>query len=142
MVNTVSTNEILATRLGVKQFLLRAFMRLASWGLGLVVAARTVPGVSLTATGFIVAIAFFSVTQTSVSYWILRLPHGYASLLLGTTGLALTVAAIDVASLPSRGLKIHGPASWLAVTIAVWLVTTIGAILSFDMYRHNSADTA
>lgn len=137
----MSINETPATRLAVKQFLLRAFMRLASWGAGLVVAARTVPGVSLTATGFVIAIAFFSVTQTSVSYWILRLPHGYASLLLGTTGLALTVAAIDVASLASHGLKIHGPASWLAVTIVVWLVTTIGAILSFDMYQHKAVNS-
>lgn len=136
----MSIGEVLGTRLAVKQFYFRAIIRVASWGAGLVVAARTVPGVSLTVTGFIVAVAFFSVTQTSVSYWLLRLPHGYASLLLGTTGLALTIAAIDVASLSSRGLRIHGPASWLAVTIAVWLVTTIGAILAFDMYRLKAAD--
>jgi hypothetical protein len=100
----------------------------------LALAARTVPHVVLTASGLIVAVVFFSITQTTLSVKILKLPHGYASLLLGCTGLTLTIGAMSLASVSTHGLSIYGGASWLAATVIVWLVTTIGAILLFDVY--------
>ncbi|HVR00427.1 MAG TPA: hypothetical protein VMS16_16745, partial [Mycobacterium sp.] len=79
-------------------------------------------------SGFIVAAVLFSVAQATVSLVILRLPREYASLLLGGTGLVLTLAALSLASVLTHGLTIRGAASWLAATIVVWLVTTVGAI--------------
>jgi hypothetical protein len=111
-----------------RQILLRAFVLLASWASGLLVAARIVPGVSLSVPGFIVAVAVFAVTQAILSLSILKLPHRYASLLLGGSGLALTILALILASVLTHGLSISGMASWLAMTVVVWLVTTIGAI--------------
>jgi hypothetical protein len=70
----------------------------------------------------------FAVTQAIVSLSILRLPHWYVPLLLGGTGLALTIVALILASILARGLTIDGVAAWLATTVVVWLVTTIGAI--------------
>ena len=106
----------------------RAVVLLASWAIGLLVAAGVVPGVDLSVPGFIVAVAVFAVTQSILSLSILRLPRWYVPLLLGGTGLALTIIALILASIPARGLTIGGTASWLATTIVVWLVTTIGAI--------------
>jgi hypothetical protein len=40
----------------------------------------------------------------------------------------LTVVALVLASVLTHGLAIDGVASWLAATVVVWLVTTIGAI--------------
>lgn len=120
-------------------FLLRAAARSATWTIGLAVAARTVPHVALSVSGLIVAAAFFSITQTALSLKILQLPHGYASLLLGCTGLTLTFVAMGVASVTTHGLNIDGTASWLAATVMVWLVTTIGAILLFDVYLPRGA---
>ena len=108
--------------------LLRAFVLLASWAIGLLVAAWIVPRVSLSVSGFIVAVTIFAVSQAIMSLSILKLPHGYASLLLGGTGLALTIVALIIASVLTNGLTIDGLASWLATTVVVWLVTTIGAI--------------
>jgi hypothetical protein len=101
---------------------------LASWAIGLSIAAWIVPRVSLSVPGFIVAVAAFAVTQAILSLSILKLPHRYASLLLGGTGLALTIVALILASLSTHGLTIDGMASWLATTVVVWLVTTIAAI--------------
>jgi hypothetical protein len=112
----------------VRQVVLRAVALLASWAIGLLVAAWIVPEVSMSVLGFIVAIVVFSVTQAILSLSILKLPHRYASLLLGGTGLALTVVALVLASVLTDGLAIDGVASWLAATVVVWLVTTIGAI--------------
>jgi hypothetical protein len=101
---------------------------LASWAIGLLVAALIVPGVSLSISGLLVALAVFAATQAVLSLSILKLPHGYVSLLLGGTGLALTIVALILASISTHGLTIDGMASWLATTVVVWLVTTIGAI--------------
>ncbi len=78
--------------------------------------------------GFIVAVVVFAVAQAIMSLSIFKLPHQYASLLLGGTGLALTIVALFLASVLTRGVTIDGMASWLAATVVVWLVTTIGAI--------------
>jgi hypothetical protein len=114
--------------IAMSQILLRAVVLLGSWAIGLLVAAWVVPGVSVSASGFIVAVVLFSVAQSFLSLFILKLPRAYASLLLGGTGLALTLVALILASQFTHGLTIRGIASWSAATIVVWLVTTIGAI--------------
>lgn len=110
------------------QTVLRAIVLLAPWAIGLVVAAWVVPGVAVSASGFIVAVLLFSVAQAILSLFILRLPRAYASLLLGGVGLLLTLVALSLASAFTHGMSIHGVASWIAATIVVWLVTTVGAI--------------
>jgi Mycobacterial 4 TMS phage holin, superfamily IV len=112
----------------MRQLLLRAVVLLASWAIGLLVVVWIVPGVWLSVPGFIVAVVVFAVMQAILSLSILKVPHRYLSLLLGGTGLALTIAALTLASILTRGLTIDGMASWLASTVVVWLVTTIGAI--------------
>src|ERR1700735_1841457 len=91
----------------MRQILLRGVLLLGSWALGLLVAAWVIPGVSLSVSGFIVAVVVFSVAQAALSLLILKLPHGYASLLLGGTGLALTIVALSLASLSTHGLTIR-----------------------------------
>ncbi|OBG26800.1 hypothetical protein A5672_06310 [Mycobacterium alsense] len=112
----------------MKQTMLRAVVLLAPWAIGLLVAAWVVPGVSVSASGFVVAVVLFSMAQATLALFILRLPRAYASLLLGAAGLVLTLAALALASKLTHGLSIHGVESWLAATIVVWLVTTVGAI--------------
>jgi uncharacterized membrane protein YvlD (DUF360 family) len=106
----------------------RAVLLLVSWAIGLLVVAWIVPGVSVSVPSFIVAVVVFAVAEAILSLFILKLPHQYASVLLGGTGLALTIIALILASMLTRGLTIDGMESWLATTVVVWLVTTIGAI--------------
>jgi hypothetical protein len=112
-----------------RHVLLRAVVLMASWAIGLLVAAWVIPRVSMSLSGFIVAVAVFSVAQAILSLSILKLPHAYALLVFGGTGLALTVVALSVASACTHGFNISGVASWVAATVVVWLVTTIGAVL-------------
>jgi Mycobacterial 4 TMS phage holin, superfamily IV len=123
----------------MRQILLRAVVLLGSWAIGLLVAAWVVPGVSLSLPGFIVAVVVFSVAQAILSLLILKLPHGYASLLLGGTGLALTIVALSLASVLTHGLTIRGIASWVAATVVVWLVTTVGAISLPELFARDEA---
>lgn len=112
----------------MRQILRWAIVLTASWAAGLLVAASVVPGVSLSVPGFVVAVLTFAITKVTVSLSILNLPRECATLLLGGAGLALTIAALILASALTHGLTIDGTPSWLATTVVVWLVTTIGAI--------------
>jgi hypothetical protein len=123
----------------MKQILLRVVVLLGSWAIGLLVAAWVVPNVSLSASGFIVAVLIFAVVQAALSSLFLKLPHGYASLLLGGSGLVLTILALSLAANLTDGLTIRGGASWLATTLLVWLVTTIGAISLPEVYNPERA---
>jgi hypothetical protein len=125
----------------MRQILPRAVVLLGWWAIGLLVAAWVVPHVSVSVSGFVVAVASFSVAQAIMSLLIMRLPRGYASLLLGGTGLVLTLGALSLASVWTDGLTIGGAASWIAATIVVWLVTTVGAILLPDTLIRSTAGT-
>jgi hypothetical protein len=126
----------------MRQILFRAVLLLAWWAIGLLVAGWVVPGVSLSASGFIVGVVVFSLAQAALSFVCLKLPHGYASLLLGGTGLALTVLALILATAMTHGLTVRGMASWVAATLVVWLVTTIGAVSLPELLGRQGAGPA
>lgn len=107
-----------------------------SWTIGLLAAAWIVPGISLSVAGFAVAVVVFAAAQAVLLIPMLRLPHWYVPLLLGGTGLGLTIVALILASTLTRGLTIAGVAPWLASTTVVWLVTTIGAITLPELLIH------
>lgn len=111
----------------MRPILQRTVVLLASWAVGLLVAIWVVPRVWVSMPGFVVAVLSFAVAQAILSPLILKLPHAYASLLLGASGLALTLTALIAAS-ATHGLTIRGIPSWAAATTLVWLVTTVGAI--------------
>jgi hypothetical protein len=126
----------------VRHVLLRAAVFLGSWAIGLRVAAWLVPGVSVSAPGFTVAVVVFSAAQAMLSLVLLKLPRAYASLSLGGAGLVLTLAALSLAAVLTEGLHIGGMTSWVAVTVVVWLVTTVGAISVPDaLFRGEAAAT-
>lgn len=115
-----------------RQVLPQAVVLPASWALGLLVAARIIPGVSVSLSGLITAVVVFAAMQSIVSLSILEVPRFYVPLLVGGSGLALTVAVLIGVSVTLRGIVIDGFAAWLATTVVVWLVTTVGAISLFD----------
>lgn len=126
----------------IRQVLLRAVVLLGAWAIGLAVAAWVVPGVSVSVSGFVVAVVVFSIAQAVLSWWILRLPRAYASLVLGATGLALTVVALIIAAAVTRGLDIPDTPSWVATTVVVWLVTTVGAIMLPELLAGDEAGSS
>jgi Mycobacterial 4 TMS phage holin, superfamily IV len=112
----------------MRRILARAVVLLGSFAIGLLLAVWVVPGVSMSASAFIIAVLVFSAAQVVLTLVILKLPHGYASLLLGGSGLAVTFLALGLAAASTHGLTIDGGPAWLATALIVWLVTTIGAI--------------
>lgn len=111
------------------RFLLRVAVFLGSAAIGLLVAAWLVPGVSLSALGFITAVVIFTVAQAILSPFFLKMASRYASAFLGGIGLVSTFVALLLASLLSNGLTIRGTGSWIAATVVVWLVTALATVV-------------
>jgi Mycobacterial 4 TMS phage holin, superfamily IV len=124
------------------RILLRTVVLLGSWAIGLLVAACIVPGVSVSVSGFIVAVVLFSVAQAALSVLILKLPRESATLLLGGAALVLTVVALILASVFTHGLSIRGLASWVATTVLVWVVTTLVAVLLPALFTRDEAGSS
>ena len=111
------------------RFLLRAVVFLGSSAIGLLVAAWLVPGMSVSASGFIAAVVLFSLAQAILSPFILKMASRYASAFLGGIGLVSTLVALILASVLTHGLTIRGVGSWVAATVLVWLVTALATLL-------------
>ncbi|WP_273735933.1 phage holin family protein [Mycolicibacterium septicum] len=111
------------------RFLLRIAIFLGSSAIGLLVAAWLVPGVSVSAWGFITAVVIFAVAQAILSPFFLKMASRYASAFLGGIGLVSTLIALVLASVLTHGLTIRGIGSWIAATVVVWLVTAVATVV-------------
>lgn len=111
------------------RFLLRVAVFLGSSAIGLLVAAWLVPGVRVSALGFIAAVVIFTVAQAILSPFFLKMASRYASAFLGGIGLVSTFVALFLASLLSNGLSIRGIGSWIGATVLVWLVTAVATVV-------------
>lgn len=111
------------------RFLLRVAVFLGSSAIGLLAAWLLVPGVGVSALGFIVAVFIFTVAQALLSPFFLKMANKYASAFLGGIGLVSTFVALLLASLLSNGLTINGIGSWIGATVVVWLVTALATLV-------------
>ncbi|WP_283612958.1 phage holin family protein [Mycolicibacterium poriferae] len=111
------------------RFLLRVAVFLGSSAIGLLVASLVVPGVRLSAWGFVAAVVVFTVAQALLSPFFLKMATKYASAFLGGIGLVSTFVALLLASLLSNGLSISGIGSWVGATVVVWLVTAVATLV-------------
>ncbi len=111
------------------RLLLRVAVFLASSAIGLLVAAWLIPGVSVTLSGFVVAVVVFSIAQAILSPFIFKMARRYASAFLGGIGLLSTLVALILASVLTHGVSIRGLGSWVAATVVVWLVTAVATLV-------------
>ncbi|MDH6194889.1 heme/copper-type cytochrome/quinol oxidase subunit 4 [Mycobacterium frederiksbergense] len=111
------------------RILLRTAIFLGSSAIGLLVAAWLIPGVSVSAWGFITAVVIFAVAQAILSPFFLKMASRYASAFLGGIGLVSTLVALILASVFTHGLAIRGIGSWVGATVVVWLVTAVATVV-------------
>ena len=112
------------------RFIVGLLIYLAAAALGLWIAALALSGVSLTASGFVVAILIFAVLQALFLPFIGAMADKRDSIFLGgAAGLIATFAALLVTDLISDGLDIKGIGTWIVATLIVWIVGLIAMVL-------------
>ena len=111
------------------RLLIRIAIAFVSNAVGLIVAAVLLDGMSLDATGFLVAVAVFTIVFALLQpflFSVLRLSPGPV---LGAVALIATLVALIVTELVTDGLSIRGVGTWLAATVVVWLGSVLAALI-------------
>lgn len=111
------------------RFLVRVAVFLGSSAIGLLVASLLIPGVSVSASGFVTTVVVFALAQSILAPFIAKMASRYASAFLGGIGLVSTLVALLLATVLTHGLSIRGMGSWVGATVVVWLVTALATLL-------------
>lgn len=109
--------------------LTRIVLAVAGNAIGLLVADVFLDDLSLTASGFIVAVLIFTVIEGVAEPLITRTAMKNAEALQGGTALISTFVALLITELVSDGLDISGASTWLLATLIVWLVTMLAGVI-------------
>lgn len=108
------------------RMLLSIAISIVSAAVAMLVASAVIPGVTVHATGFVVAVLVFTIAQAILGPFVFNLARQYASAVLGGIGLVSTFVALFVATLFADGLQISGLTAWVLATLVVWLITALG----------------
>lgn len=112
------------------RLLVRTAIALLANAVGLIVAAALLDGMTLNATGFIVAVVVFTVVFALMQpFLVSQFRRGGSSSLLGGVALVATLVSLIVTVLVTDGLEISGVGTWIAATVIVWLAAVLAAFL-------------
>jgi uncharacterized membrane protein YvlD (DUF360 family) len=113
----------------VIRLLVRTLIAFVSNAVGLIVAAAVLDGMSLDATGFIVAVAVFTVVFALMQPFLVASLRMAPGAVLGGVALIATLISLIVTELLTDGLSIRGVGTWIAATVIVWLASVIAAFI-------------
>jgi putative membrane protein len=97
--------------------------------LGLLAANWFLDGVTLTVSGFVVAVVIFTVVYALAQPFLTQMAVSKVPALRGGVALIATLVGLIVTSLVTDGLTISGASTWLVATLIVWIVSLIGTLL-------------
>lgn len=111
------------------RMLVRAGVLLLASAIGLLVAKAVVDGMTITAAGFVLVVAIFTVLHSVLAPFIAKVAARNAPALLGGVGLVTTFISLLITALVSDGLTISGASDWVLATLIVWIVTMLATLL-------------
>lgn len=126
------------------RLLIRLLLSLASSALGLLAAAWLLDDFRLSVSGFVTAVVVFTIAQSILTPFILKVARNSAPPLLGGIGIVATLVALIVAALFPDGLVISGIRTWILASLVVWFVTALGgwALLAYFLSEKRSGKNA
>lgn len=118
------------------RMLIRGGIHLLASAIGLIVAAVILDGVSLSVSGFIIAVVIFTVVEMIADPFMTKMALRHAAALRGGTSLVSVLVGLIVTTIVSDGLQISGATDWVLATLIVWLATMLAAwILPFFLLK-------
>ena len=111
------------------RFLAMTVVELAASAIGLLVAAWLLPGVVLSASGFLVAVVVFTVAKVVLGPFVLKMSLRHARALSGGIALVTTFVGLVVTTWLTGGLTIAGASTWVLATLIVWLFSVIAVLV-------------
>ena len=111
------------------RLLVRLLIALVSNAVGLIVAAAVLDGMTLNATGFVVAVVVFTLVFALLQPFFVSVLRRGPGPVLGGVALIATLVSLIVTALLTDGLSISGIGTWLAATVIVWLAAVLAAFI-------------
>jgi uncharacterized membrane protein YvlD (DUF360 family) len=104
-------------------------LELLANAVGLLIAARMLPGFSINILGFTVVLAIFTAVKFVLGPMITKLSWRYARALSGGIALVTTFVGLLITSLFTDGLVIRGVDTWLFATVLVWVCGVLASLI-------------
>ena len=111
------------------RLLVRTAVLLLANAVGLIVAAVALDGMTLDATGFIIAVLVFTVVLALMQPFIAVQLRRRGSAALGGVALIATLVALIITTILTDGLSIDGAGTWIAAAVIVWAAALIAAFV-------------
>lgn len=111
------------------RLLIRAAVNLVSAAIGLLVADALLDGMKVTASGFVLTVAIFTVAQMILAPFIFNVVRKNADAFLGGIGIVSTLAALIIASLFGDAVSISGIGTWFLAAVIVWLASALASLV-------------
>ena len=113
--------------------MVRAFfsvlVHLIANALGLILAAWILDDMTLSASGFLIALLIFTGIEIVIQPLIIQTSMRHARALSGSSALLASFIALVVTTWLSDGLQIHGATAWLLATVIIWAAALLAGIL-------------
>ena len=111
------------------RLLFRLLIAFASNAVGLLVAAVVLDGMSLDATGFVVAVVVYTIVFALLQPFLFSVLRRSPAPVLGGVALIATLVSLIITTLLTDGLSIDGVGTWIAATVIVWLGSVLAAFI-------------
>jgi putative membrane protein len=111
------------------RLIVRTVVLLAANAVGLIVANIVLSGFHLNFSGFIIAVAIFTVASALMLPFIASMLRRRGSSALGGVALIATLVSLIITDIVSDGLSIHGVGTWLAAAVIVWAASLVAAFI-------------
>ena len=111
------------------RLLVRLLIAFASNGVGLIVAAAVLEGMTLNATGFVVSVVIYTILFALLQPFLVSVLRRSPGPVLGGVALIATLVSLIVTTLLTDGLSISGIGTWFAATVIVWLASVLAAFV-------------
>ena len=108
---------------------IRLVIALAANAVGLIVASVALDGMTLNATGFLVAVVVFTIVFALLQPFLISVLRRSPGPVLGGVALIATLVSLIITELLTDGLSIRGVGTWMAATVIVWLGSVLAAFI-------------
>ncbi len=97
--------------------------------LGLLAAAAMLEDFELTTSGFVIAVALFTIVYALAQPFLTQVAMTKVPALRGGVALIATLVGLIITAAVTEGLSISGASTWMLATLIVWVVSLLGALL-------------
>ena len=109
--------------------LVSVLVQLIANAIALIVAAAILDGMTLSTSGFLIALLIFTGIEIVIQPLIVQVSLRHARALAGSSALLASFVALVVTAWVSEGLQITGATAWVLATVIVWAAALIAGVI-------------